>query len=96
MKEYKDRTYRNYFSEERWESFVVCYKEMDIWVGIDKASYQEEMPNFCHKLIKELRDEMDKYILTDLAYASALVSYNAKEDAPEILKNVSYQLYYGY
>lgn len=87
--EYKNRTYREHFREGRWTSFIVKHKESDLWIGIDKASYRPEMPEYCVNLIKQLRDSMEAYILKDPNYYTSLIPYDAKEDAPEILKRMS-------
>mgnify|MGYP003364282552 CR=1 FL=1 len=39
MIEYKNRTYREHLQKERWYSFTVAYKETDLWIGIDQASF---------------------------------------------------------
>ena len=46
MIEYKNRTYREHLQKERWYSFTVAYKETDLWIGIDQASFQESIPTF--------------------------------------------------
>ena len=43
MIEYKNRTYREHLQKERWYSFTVAYKETDLWIGIDQASFQESI-----------------------------------------------------
>ena len=44
--EYVKRTYRRHFSQDRWACFVVQYKESDLWIGIDKASWNPDMVIF--------------------------------------------------
>lgn len=86
--EYKDRTYREHFSG-RWEHFTVQCKETDLWIGINKSAYKPEIPEFCSNLIKELRASMEAYLLTDREYLHALVPYEPKGNAPDILKQMS-------
>ncbi len=89
MKEYKKRTYRGHFKEGRWEHFIVKHKETDLWIGIDRASYQKEMPAFTEKIVRELRKEMEAYLETDPAYVKMLAPYPAKKEAPRIFHEMS-------
>ena len=50
--EYKDRTYREHLQEERWYSFTVAFKETDLWIGIDKASFHPEIPVFTETRVR--------------------------------------------
>ena len=87
--EYKIRTYREHFREGRWTNFIVKYKDSDLWIGVDKASYQPEMPQFCNNLLQELRKAMETYLHKDPCYLTSLVPYKAKPDAPEIFQKMS-------
>lgn len=87
--EYKNRTYREHFKAGRWTSFTLKYKETDVWIGVDKDSYQPEMPEYCKTLICDLRTSMEVYMREDPHYLTALVPYDAKESAPDILKRMS-------
>ena len=89
MKEYKDRVYRKYFRQDRWKSFVAKYKETDVWVGINKDSFNFDMQKFTIETIKKLRDLTDVYLCQDAHYLTSLLPYRAKEHAPEILKQMS-------
>jgi len=84
MIEYKNRTYREHLQKERWYSFTVAYKETDLWIGIDQASFQESIPTFTESRIRTLRESMDAYLQNDPDYATSLVSYEAKPGAPTI------------
>ena len=75
MIEYKNRTYREHLQKERWYSFTVAYKETDLWIGIDQASFQESIPTFTESRIRTLREYMDAYLQNDPDYATSLVSY---------------------
>lgn len=89
MKEYKDRIYRKHFRDDRWRGFVAKYKETDVWVGIDKNSFHPKMQKFTIQAIQTLRNIIDKYLQNDTVYASALSPYNAKKNAPHIVKLMS-------
>ena len=89
MIEYKNRTYREHLQKERWHSFTVAYKETDLWIGIDQASFQESIPAFTESRIQTLREDMDAYLQNDPDYATSLVSYEAKPGAPTIFQEMS-------
>ena len=89
MIEYKNRTYREHLQKERWYSFTVAYKETDLWIGIDQASFQESIPAFTESRIRTLRESMDAYLQNDPDYATSLVSYEAKSGAPTIFQEMS-------
>ena len=73
--EYVKRTYRRHFSQDRWACFVVQYKESDLWIGIDKASWNPDMVIFSKRFIRQLRQEMDLWIAKHPDYGRALVPY---------------------
>lgn len=87
--EYTNRTYREHLNKDRWTHFIVQCKESDLWIGVDRPSYRPEMPDFCLKLIQEVRSDMEAYLHKDPNYALSLVPYEAREDAPEIFKQMS-------
>lgn len=96
--EYKNRTYREHFRDDRWTGFVVECKESDLWIGVDKASYRPEMPGYCNTLLQELRNVMDTYLEKDPCYAGSLIPCRPKADAPEIfhrMSEVSYRSHIG-
>ena len=89
MKEYKERTYRKQFRDERRKGFVVKYKETDVWIGVDRTSFHPGMPNFALQTIRTLRNTADSYLSQDTEYAAALLPYQTRENAPQILKQMS-------
>jgi ApbE superfamily uncharacterized protein (UPF0280 family) len=89
VNEYTNRTYRQQFRSDRWHGFTAKYKETDVWVGVDKRSYHSEMPDFTRQIIQTLRDETDVYLRHDPQYRLSLIPYDAQENAPQILKQMS-------
>ena len=87
--EYKDRTYRNHLKKGRWETFTVTYKATDLWIGVDKASYNPQIVDFSLSKIKELYLEMESYLRKDPNYATALTPYTPSVDTPEIFREMS-------
>ncbi len=80
------RTYRNHFSQERFRSFVVNYKETDLWIGIDPASFKEEMKAVSLQKIKELRSILEQYLLKDPIFGKTFEPHPIEPNAPEIVK----------
>lgn len=80
------RTYRNQFSQERFRSFVVNYKETDLWIGVDPASFREEMKEISLLKVKELRSVLEAYILKDSVYGKTFEPHQVEPNAPEIVR----------
>ena len=87
--EYINRTYRHHFRQDRWAYFVVAYKETDLCIGVDKASWQPELVHCASLYICQLRTEMDHWIERNPEYAQALVPYSATPDAPVIFREMA-------
>lgn len=87
--EYINRTYRQQFGQERWHHFVAKYKETDLWVGVDRTSWQAGIEKFTQRYIRSLREEMDSWISKNPGYARALIPYIPSPDAPEIFREMA-------
>ncbi|MEG1736615.1 MAG: UPF0280 family protein [Odoribacter sp.] len=87
--EYLQRTYRDHFRQDRWTSFLARYKETDLWIGIDKASWDQRIVTFTTENLRCLRTEMDGWIGQHTEYAKALIPCSADTDAPEIFREMS-------
>lgn len=86
---FEPRTYRNSFSKERFRSFVITYKDSDLWVGIDHASFREEMAEFALKKLTEIRDELEAYIVVDPFFKKSLKPCPVLETAPEFARQMA-------
>lgn len=82
----EERTYRNQFSQERFRSFVVNYKETDLWIGVDPESFREEMKEVAHSNVVQLRSEMEAYLLNDPVFGKTFEPHRIEPNAPEIVK----------
>ncbi len=88
--EYDERTYRGgHFDSPQRRSFTVCHKKSDLWIAVDRASYQNDMEMFCMEQLAELWNTMERYLATDRAYLTALTPYHPTDHAPEILRQMS-------
>lgn len=81
----EERTYRKQFSRERFRSFVVNYKDTDLWIGIDPASFKEEMQQAAFSKVKELRQTLEKYLLSDAVFGKTFDPHPVQPNAPEIV-----------
>lgn len=86
---YVNRTYRRQFAADRWASFVAGYKESDLWIGVDKASWHPEIAAFAASFVRTLRQSMDAWIERHAEYARALLPCPAGIDAPAIFREMS-------
>jgi len=87
--EYRERSYRGRFSDDERRWFCVKFLESDLWIGVDSGSYSARMEADAYAMLVELRRSMDAYLLTDPAFKVALTPYDARMEAPEILKEMS-------
>lgn len=82
----EERKYRRQFSKERFRSFTVNYKETDLWIGIDPSSFKQEMEQDAFLKVKELRHQMEQYLLTDPIYGKTFEPHGVQPNAPAIVK----------
>jgi ApbE superfamily uncharacterized protein (UPF0280 family) len=78
---YVERTYRSQFNTERFSSFALKYKETDLLIGIDSASFKEEMKNVAAAKTEELRKKLDDYIETEPFFKKSLKPFQPAESA---------------
>ena len=82
----EQRTYRSQFSQQRFRSFVVNYKETDLWIGIDPDSFREEMKEVSFLKVKELRSVLEEYLLHDPIFGKTFEPLRVEPNAPEIVR----------
>lgn len=82
----EERTYRNQFSKQRFRSFVVNYKETDLWIGVDPASFREGIKEVAYSKVVQLRSEMEAYLLNDPVFGKTFEPHQVEPNAPEIVK----------
>ena len=86
---FEPKTYRNSFSKERFQSFIITYKEADLWVGIDPDSFQEEMKELALSTLKAIWDELGAYFEIDPFFKKSLKPCPLKDTAPSIAKQMA-------
>ncbi len=81
--EYRRRSYRERMGS-RFASFVVSFKESDLWVGIDPPSYSTRMEDFVVSRARSYRLELESYIEIRPDFLSSLAPMAADPGAPRI------------
>lgn len=84
MKGIEPRFYRRQMGEGRLHSFVIGYKDSDLWIGIDPESYFPEIAEFAQNKLTELRKELEAYLLVHTNFASSFSPVRPNKNAPEI------------
>ena len=57
-----------------------------MWIGVDPASFQEEMKNVSLLKVKELRMILEEYLLTNPVFGKTFDSHQAEPNAPKIVR----------
>lgn len=86
---FQPRTYRTQFNIERFRSFEVKYLETDLWIGIDTASFKEEMKTVAAEKTEALRKKLDDYIKTEPFFKKSLKPFTPAETAPDEAKEMA-------
>ncbi|HKJ41863.1 MAG TPA: UPF0280 family protein [Sunxiuqinia sp.] len=86
---FEPKTYRNSFSKERFQSFVITYKEADLWVGVDPDSFQEEMKELTLSKLKTSWDELEAYLSVDPFFKKSLKYCPVQDTAPTVAKQMA-------
>lgn len=81
MNLFEERTYRSQFNSERFRGFEIKHLETDLWIGVDPASFAEQMPEVALAKMKSLRSEFDKYIEKEPFFKKSLKPFHPSEIA---------------
>ncbi|MBN1769019.1 MAG: UPF0280 family protein [Prolixibacteraceae bacterium] len=82
------RFYRNLMGQGRFKSFVVGYKDSDLWLGVDAESYSPLMPEFARECLVELRKSLEAYIVRYPEFATSFCPVRCQPDAPPVAKSM--------
>lgn len=86
---YQPRFYRKDMGGSRFRSFVIKYKDSDLWVGVDPASYKKEMEAAAQSQLQKLRGELESYMLLHPAFGTSFEPVHLPADAPDIAKTMA-------
>lgn len=88
MERAEPRFYRETMGKERFTSFVVSYKDSDLWIGIDKKSYRDKMASFALNKLIELRHTLETHITKHPKFASSFSPLPNKTNAPVFIQQM--------
>jgi hypothetical protein len=83
---FEPRTYRNSFSKERFQSFVITCNDSDLWIGVDPASDKEEMSEVALNKLTAIQNELEVYIARDGFFKKSLKPCDVQENAPDFVR----------
>jgi uncharacterized protein len=86
---HEERSYRKLFNTSRFRGFEAKYHETDLWIGIDTDSYIKEMEDLVNTRIRELRHQLDAYIISEPEFALSLDPFMPSDTAPSIAKDMA-------
>lgn len=89
MKLFEERTYRSQFNTERFTGFEVKHLETDLWIGVDPASYKEEMQAVALAKMKALRQIFEAYIAQEPFFKKSLKPFQPSDFAPDEAKEMA-------
>ncbi len=81
---YEPRLYRTKMGNSRFESFEINYKDSNLWIGIDKSSFNKFIPFFALKKLTEQREALEAYIKLDPNFKSSFSPIDILPTAPNI------------
>ena len=82
MKLFEERTYRTQFNTERFKGFEVKHLETDLWIGVDRPSFNEKMQEVALSRICSLREVFDDYIQKEPFFRKSLKPFHPSDSAP--------------
>jgi ApbE superfamily uncharacterized protein (UPF0280 family) len=89
MKGFGPRFYREQMGVNRFRSFIISYKDSDLWIGVDIESYRDEMIEFSYDKLVELRRSLELYIENHPLFATSFLPVKTNHDDPEIAIEMS-------
>jgi ApbE superfamily uncharacterized protein (UPF0280 family) len=87
---YEPRIYRKDIENGRFRSFLVSYKETDLWIGVDRPSFVKNMEDFTLECVKRIRRTIEMYAEKDADFITSLIPYQIFDDGPPIVKRMGY------
>jgi uncharacterized protein len=86
---HEERFYRKNFNSCRFKGFEAGFLETDLWIGVDTGSYMQEMKETALKKIREVRQQLDAYIIQEPEFAKTLLPFHPAESAPDLAKEMA-------
>lgn len=84
------RFYRKQMDNGRFRSFTVGYKDTDLWIGVDPKSYVPEIQEIALQEIKELRMQLEAFIVENPLFATSFEPVSVSKDATNIVQQMAH------
>ncbi len=81
---YQNRFYRHHMGQKRFKAFNVSYKDTDLWVGTDPASFHPDMHAYILQLIQHFQQQITEYEKKHQGFISSFSPEKVK-NAPDIV-----------
>ncbi len=82
ISDFETRNYRLKFNLNRFAGWLLKHRETDIWIGVDKDSYQKEMEDVALTEVLELRQKLDGWITREPQFIKNLKPFKPAAEAP--------------
>ena len=78
-----NRFYRNWTNNTHLQKFNISYKETDLFIRANK-----KLPDLCLETVKNLRNQLDKYIQNNPQFYKSLTPIKVNKKAPAAVKEM--------
>lgn len=86
---YQPRKYREAMRKGRFNSFVVSYKQSDLWIGVNPIECSKELKSFALDELKILWDKLENFIHLHPIIQNSLSPIDIPENSPpEIIQMI--------
>lgn len=85
---YEPRKYRDKFSKERFNFFQLQNAETDLFIGIDKYSFSNDIIDFAKNCIIKYRKQVESYIKQNPGFQHTHHPFDFDLNAPIIIQNM--------
>lgn len=79
---YQERKYRYAMNPSRFTVFETSYKDTDVWIAIDRASFCDKIVEAVDAFIRRERYELENYLIGDKECAIAFSPVSVRSSAP--------------
>jgi uncharacterized protein len=86
---HEERFYRKMFNTCRFKGFEAGFLETDLWIGVDSDSYRPAMKVVAVERIRNVRQQLDSYILIEPEFARTLHPFVPADTAPLLAKEMA-------
>ncbi len=85
---YQPRKYRTLMQSGRFNSFLVSYRQSDLWIGMNALEITEEIQQFTLTELKTLWQNLENYICHYPDFQASLIPINIPDNAPAYIKKM--------